>query len=114
MIRISILLFWIVLFLFLIGDPVLLYKVNKIQNELKQINVRIDSMFTCRNDTLKATERRIRAEALAKMAANNKLWIDECTNEIEKVKFKPKWKDKNFLYYPIKPDTIIDSVMWKY
>ena len=81
MIRISILLFWIVLFLFLIGDPVLLYKVNKIQNELKQINVRIDSMFTCRNDTLKATERRIRAEALAKMVNSDKIKIEEITNK---------------------------------
>ena len=114
MIRISILLFWIVLFLFLIGDPILLYKTMQIQNELKQINVRIDSMFSVRNDTLKATERQIRAAALAKMVGENKLWIDEGINEIKKAKFKPKWKDKNFLYHPIKPDTIIDSVMWKY
>ncbi len=98
MIRVSITLFWTVLFLFLIGNPILLYKIMQVQDELKQIHARIDVMFDCRNDTLEATERKIRAEALAKMVGENKLWIDEGTNEIEKAKFKPKWKDKKIQY----------------
>ena len=90
MIRILITLCWTILFLLLIGNPILLYKAVKIQNELKQIHSRIESMFECRNDTLQAVERQIRAEALAKMVNRNKLRIGQIENEFEKAKRKPK------------------------
>jgi len=90
MIRILIALCWTILFLLLIGNPILLYKTVKIQNELKQIHSRIESMFESRNDTLQAVERQIRAEALAKMVNRNKLRIGQIENEFEKAKRKPK------------------------
>ena len=90
MIRISITLCWTILFLLLIGNPILLHKTVKIQDELKQIHSRIESMFECRNDTLQAVERQIRVEALAKIVNQNKLRIRQIENEFKKAKRKPK------------------------
>ena len=86
MIHLFITLFWTVLFLLLVGTPILLYKTTQIQNELRQIQTRINVMFKTRMDTLEAAERRIRADALRDMIRNGKDWIEGRTVEIEKQK----------------------------